>query len=503
MINTKPTALAQAVLLSTLFIGTSAQATTFLPQDPRALGMGGTSVAIANSSQAHYYNPSLLHNARQDEDFNFEIDLMLRVTDGEGLIGALNTFGEQNLIEEYQTGFDRFDTNLQGANDNLVLFQNELNAAIPNPTDLQTHYDALDANLDALEGADGATIQLRDATNGLKTGLESVSGKPLTFDLGAGISTSVPNMNTISWGFYANVWTTLSLKAQFAKEDGDVISEVSDTLTNLDATITSVRGLIDPNDLAGTNPTTITEPLEDLSDSLNTVGGNDFQEGLQSSVIVSGGVIRELGLSLATNYAISGYEFDVGLTPKLLTVDATDHQIFLNDNTSGDDATFDINDVKTHNSFNADIGISKLLTENWKTGLVIKNLIPQSFDTPNGLSEIKISPAVRVGASYQNEWVSAAADLDLTENEAMGGGSNTRYLALGAEFDAWLLKLRAGYRANLSNGSAVPSLGLGLYLVGLNIDFAVAANSFEVPADEDEAKEFDDISTALRIGIQW
>ncbi len=497
MIKTKPTALAQAILLSTLFLSTSVQATAFLPQDPRAMAMGGTGVSVANSSQAHYYNPSLLHNAREDEDFNFEIDATLRVSDTDHIVESLNTFGEDNLIGAYASSLISFTNSMTTVTANMNTFRDELNATIPNPSNINDARNNLSTSLTSLSTN---TAGLSAATTGLQNGIQNVAGKPITFDSNVGGSIGVPNMETVSWAIYFDAWANVSIAGEFSDTDKDFITDVTTTLDELALTVDTVNQTISGEVV---DPNQINEQLTSLTQSSTAIDATSLEDGLDSTINMAGGVIQEFGISLATNFAINGYDFDVGLTPKYLMVTTSDYKLALNDDTTGD-GVFDSDDTKDHSAFNADLGISKKLTENWKTGLVIKNIIPQSFDTPSGNSEINIDPSARVGASFQNDWASVAVDFDLTENESIGGLSKTRFLAIGAELDVWLLKLRAGYRANLaSSGGNVPSVGLGLYLFGLNADVAIAANQFELPTTPEQASEFDDISVAARIGIQW
>ncbi|MDH5257335.1 MAG: hypothetical protein OEX07_04990, partial [Gammaproteobacteria bacterium] len=102
----------------------------------------------------------------------------------------------------------------------------------------------------------------------------------------------------------------------------------------------------------------------------------------------------------------------------------------------------------------------------------------------------------RIGTSYQNNWVTAGIDLDLTRNDSAVSGEESQYLALGAELDVWLAKLRLGYRANLaSDNNNTVSAGLGLYLFGLNVDAAVAFGEGETGPN--------DINAGLQVGLQW
>ena len=465
MIKTKPSALSQAILLSTIFVSSAVHATAFLPQDPRALAMGGSSVSIANSSQAHYYNPSLLHNAREDEDFNWEIDATARVSDTDHLLTSMNDFGENDIIGDFSNDLASYTIAFD------ALFD------ITSPIDPQTRVTNFIA----------AQTNLRNSSTTLQTGIQDVTGKSISADVNVGTSFSIPNLETVSGALYFNAWTNFSIQGDLSEAD--------------DNTMTTLINLL--NFQIPTDPAEALAQQAQIQQNVNDINNLDVENNLTSTIGMGGGVIQEFGISLASNFAISGYDFDAGITPKYMMITTTDFVMELNELT-GENEPFDQEDTKDYTSFNADIGLSKQLNESWKTGFVIKNIIPQSFDTPSGRSKIKIDPSARIGASYQNNWASFAVDFDLTENDSIGGFSKTRFLTVGTELDVWLVKLRAGYRANLaSDGGNVPSVGLGLYLFGLNADLAIAANQFELPETLEEASEFDDLSIAARIGIQW
>ena len=129
------------------------------------------------------------------------------------------------------------------------------------------------------------------------------------------------------------------------------------------------------------------------------------------------------------------------------------------------------------------------------TGLVIKNLIPLSFDR-----DIKIAPAARIGMAWRNSWVATGIDLDLTKNQDAASLTETRFLSLGAEADVLFLQLRGGYRHNFAgSGGGGPSVGLGLYLGGLNIDAAIATNS----AKPSKITNADNLNASAQLGFNW
>ena len=116
------------------------------------------------------------------------------------------------------------------------------------------------------------------------------------------------------------------------------------------------------------------------------------------------------------------------------------------------------------------------MSDKLKLGLVVKNLVPMEFSTQSA-GRIDIQPQLRVGGAYHSaQWGYWALDLDVLENQSIGGGDNTQFLSLGGE---WRLKnwaLRAGYKQNLVGRSdfakGVATMGIGYRFLGGNIDLA-------------------------------
>ena len=408
---------------------------SFQAQDPRALGMGGVGTAAANSAQAHFYNPSLLANAREDEDFNFEIPVTLRAADPDNLVDSVSDFAAGEYFKKFNAALTAIDERLK---------THDTNPITP-------------GELDTLRG------NLVTTANGVRSGINSLSNKALAINGNGGLMTSVPNRD-ISWAAYVNLWADIGAKLNVDPRDD---AEMGNYITALND--------VTPGNILTALPTS---PIERL---YSTVSFDAVQ-------------ITELGISLAIPYQVNNYAFDIGLTPKYMAVKTYSFERTL-EQSEQDDEVIDLTNSKDYNSFNLDIGLSRKLGENWKSGLIIKNLIPQSFETPTG-SDASISPAVRIGTSYQNNWVTAGIDLDLTRNDSAVSGEESQYLALGAELDVWLAKLRLGYRANLaSDNNNTVSSGLGLYLFGLNIDAAVAFGEGETGPN--------DINAGLQVGLQW
>ncbi len=452
------------IILNLIFMGFAlecAQASPSLSLDPRSMGMGGTGVAIANSSQAHYYNPSLLVSARKSEDFNILLDTALRGSDPDSLIDNMNKFGKNNVFGTFVDDLDALLLGIQTSAQDQTLTTEELNSLI----------------------AQRDTLVL--STQDLRAGIISITNRSLIADLSAGLFLSSPG-DQYGWSVFLNAYFPIAAEGIYSANDDQIITNMIDILD----TELNQADLV--NSLKTFN--TMRQQLVDTNPS----------ERLTSNVSVYGALIREVGFSYATHSTLDAYQFDFGISPKLLLVSAFDETRTLN-RIKNQQNLEKSGQVEGYTTLNFDVGLSKRLTDHWKTGLAIKNLLPQSFKTPNSKT-VKLNPAARIGVGYQSSWVNLAIDLDLTENQETAGLGKSRYAAVGAELDIWLLQLRAGYRVNLSNDISYPSVGLGLYLFGLDIDAAVAAKIPEVKQGDtplDVISGLDEINASLRAGIRW
>ena len=443
------------LLISSFIVLQNANATGFLPQEARGMAMGGAGVAVGNSRQAHYYNPSLLVNAPEEEDFNFEVDLAVRLSDSDKLIQSVKDFADDDPISALGTSIT------------------DLNTAVDNINPLNTPAQIKTSLTPSLQG-------VVDSSTGIQTGIQNVTGKSFSLDANLGTFASVPNLDIstgVGFAVYVNGWANVGIQGKLAEQDN----------TSMDTFINSGQTIIDSND-----PTTILAQI-------NTLVNNDPTANLQSSVSIQGGAVVEIGIAMAKKQTINNYDLDIGITPKIQKVTTFGIEKTLAELEAGIDLA-DQEDPETTTSFNFDIGISKELDDHWTTGLIIKNLIPYTYDVKNVDKDVEIAPSARIGAAWKNNWISAGADLDLTKNEDIASLSETQFLSLGAELDVWILQLRGGYRQNLAGGGGSgPSVGFGLYLLGLNIDAAVASNSI----DPGGLSDADNINASAQLGFNW
>ena len=425
--------LLKAIAPTLVLFSTQAAAVPFQSIDPRSLGMGGVGVASGNAANAGFMNPALLSTAREDEDFSLELPILgARFSDKDELLDEVDSYQDNNLEGNLTTTIEDFKAAVSGGV----------------PATIQAEAANVAADADAL-----------------LTQLEKLTGKPLQGEVFGGMVVGIPSKK---------VGASLTLNA-YAVVGGQLNFEDQ---ALIDGIITAANATADGSDLTALENNSVV--ADQLASTANVV------DNLQSNLAARGAIISEVGLSLSREVNIAGHDIAVGITPKAVKV-KTFHYV-LGVNTADVDTD---KGTKEFSDFNLDVGIAKDYGNNWKTGLVIKNLIGKEYDTApfieTGLTavapaKIKVDPQVRLGIAHSNEWLTVAADLDLTENEPVGFESKSQYLGIGAEMDLFdWVQFRAGYRHNMSDSdTSIPTIGFGFSPFGVHMDLALAGNSDEV-----------------------
>jgi len=130
----------------------------------------------------------------------------------------------------------------------------------------------------------------------------------------------------------------------------------------------------------------------------------------------------------------------------------------------------------------ADVDAGAMLAvEQWRAGLVARNLATPSFDGPDGGPPVELDREVRLGLAWGSGWpgtsrVIVSADADLTEQASPTG--DRRDLAAGVE--TWWLGQRLGVRGGVRGstvGAARPVVATGVsagLAAGLYVEAHVA-----------------------------
>jgi len=234
------------------------------------------------------------------------------------------------------------------------------------------------------------------------------------------------------------------------------------TITNLSCSISS----------PGCNPTEVTDPNFNI---LNV-------EGVLST---------EFGVSIAKAFHISDRKFSIGIKPKVVDLQAITYQESILTVDGLDDITKQDNKSDLGTFSTVDLGAAVDLSESFRLGLNVTNLITKEFDL--GSQVLNFDTGARIGMAYHNRFLTVAVDYDLIENKPLLANPNfgdlkTQFLAVGAEFNAFdFAQLRVGAAKNLasdaSDGAKDTALtaGVGFWL-GFNLDIAATFSNNSVGA---------------------
>ena len=419
-------------------------ATQFNASHARSMAMGGAGVASGRGVEAAFFNPALLSTQREGDRFEFITPYF-----------AVDVADDDDLLDE----FDDFDDKVDTFDDAI---------------------DAFDRVIETSDSANavGASQNLSAALSDINRELHSFNDKALRVDPGIGAAFAMPGKK-LGVALYAYNESKFAGRFLYSPSDSSTIESYADVLSTLADDIAD-DGNFDPNDYASIyDPDTNSLLIPDLRSSIAMVGIS----------------LSEIGVALSHEFEIDGHALAVGVTPKFIKMDSAVLNIIAieedddGDLTSGlDDFDDKFDDAKGKDrNFNVDVGVAYKLDQ-FTFGGTIRNVIPQDYDIGNEVIRditYSMNPHARAGAAWNNDWITLAADVDITEQESMDPDLNldTRILSLGAEFAFWdTLFLRMGYRDNLGSAELdTLSVGLGLDF-GMLIDVAVI-----VSEDADEA----------------
>lgn len=433
-----------------LLLGSSfAAALPFSSFDTRSMAMGGAGVAVGSADAAPLFNPALLSVTNDKDKFAIILPTVgIRVADPDKLLDSIDKFQSGNYVDNLTTSV----TNLNTAITNLTSSQ-----AAPNVTALGTSATSVATNL-----------------NSVSTQLATLSNKPITLDGGVATVVGIPSKK-LGVAFFAN--GTVATGGMFQFTDAPLLATLAtQTQCLANAANTTI------------NPT----PAQSAAAAALCTPPNFTSSSLTSGINFRGVVLGEFGFSLSREFHPYNKSYAFGITPKI--VKATLFDALINVNSSNKTNVTGADYIAEYSIANFDLGVAKDYNNGWRSGFVVKNVIPYKLDfkraptagaTPVATGDtLTLNPQARIGISHANSWSTVALDVDLTRNDPAGLEKTTRYVALGGELNAlgWA-QLRAGYRMDTENSARnVTSIGLGFSPFGVHADFAVAGNANEIGA---------------------
>jgi len=386
--------------------------------DPRSLAMGGTGVAISNSTHAVHYNPSLLAIRNKHKELSKKQAFSFPIVAG------------------------RASKSLQDLSDiNDRNYDSSVSAAV--------------STYNASPTVANATSALNVIQN-LQNDLAAVSNKLILADINASLVIGIPSKNA-GGAFYFLQRGVGDGSINISASDQALIDDYQEALLFISSGGT--QGSAHPELFSGGN---LIDPVNSLTSSANARAA----------------LITEMGVSFASTFNIFNQKVLLSLKPKLYKVKTFDYSSTITNNTVSKDK---LDDDQWH--INVDFGATYTINKQWRTGLVLKDIIPKEFPTSNG-NTIEFKPQLRAGVAYFNPSYTLTADMDLLENEGAFDGNKKQYLLIGAEMPLSFIKLRAGYRyaiqSEIADEEGILSAGIGINIKSFYLDLAYSENSEQI-----------------------
>ena len=493
-----------------LFVASVAGAQQWQFVGTRAMGMGGAGVATAVGPDAQYWNPAGLAQPEDNKRTHILLD------GGASLEATKDTLdGVRELTEmtrQYKSLKNAITSGNKASADNIdTLFKglNNIAKMLGNDMGALAHANA------------GLGITMKNFAVGIRT-------------LGTGAIT--PVVDTKRLEFYTGGYTligsptaTLNPVQRTAAEvlaaaiDANGIFDSLRTLLNAGSCANSLQlatALVDAaRSYVGVSDEKILRAFSDAADyipgasALINLAGNaegSYKDN-ETLVMVDAATFAEAGLGygqqvipglkVGGNFkVISGYTAQSGVM--VLTKDEKIKEIF--------DKAYD--NKKNSTNIGIDVGVmgnlSQLLDKeifwNPQFGLTARNINSPRFARPDPPSDInaaivrnwrtekyELKPQLRAGVAVNpSKRLTAAADIDVTENDTLLDTIKSRQLALGLEFNVinhprFTMPLRVGYNKNIAVSTVSPfyTAGIGFNTTRFHIELAGAMSTKSTKID--------------------
>ncbi|MEN9463918.1 MAG: hypothetical protein RL217_99 [Pseudomonadota bacterium] len=421
----------------------SVYAAPFMPMDARGLAMGNTGVASAKRAHAPAYNPSLLSQANENDDFSFLFpQIGLSLTDEKSVIDEAQHINDDIFpdFEKYATdgdpatGTKSLQQNVDDLLQNIKTLENiniDVNS-LQSKDDLLNALGKLKAGTQAIQKSTAAVQgnfgDINNTVQELTASLRKVSDNPLSGRLGVAGVVAVPS-KTFAVAVSATGTVNFSAKIKLANNDLDLLDAYVPAANGFVTAAETATGTIntsldtleeqinttDFNDPAAVNAAKIdfTKAKNDVKASANTLKGHNsaevpalgykdnsnhalgyksiIQNGeftdaasspeLSSTAEVVAVGVTDIGLSFSREFEIAEQKIAFGITPKIQKI-FTAH--YGNELDNFEDVDSDVIDEsrKDYSAFNLDVGASYRFGEdgNWMVGTVVKNLLGGEYN---------------------------------------------------------------------------------------------------------------------------
>ena len=515
---------AMALCLAAFSAAFQADAQSWQLVGTRAMGMGGAGVATAYGVDAQYWNPAGL---AQDEN---------ELNDSGFAINAGASFqATENVLESVSDLTDMADRykNLASAIDNRQTVSAE---------NLSTIFEGLD-DISKLVGKDMGALVDADAGIGFKMknfavtarALGSMSILPVVDTKNIGLSGTGTGLELGSTGSAGGNQSSADALAQAIDQNG-VFDSLNQLLGGGYANSQELaNAFINAAAAAGGSAQQIAEAVQT---AVSSMGGAANIINQAASASGSYAQNQTLAMADAATFAEVSLGYGAQVIPglklgaNLKVIDGYTAQsgvMILSDNQDISDIFEKAYDNKKNSvnlgidlgaQFNLSRALDRDILLNPQLGLTVRNINGPKFDRPAAPADLdpaiiahwntdkyQLRPQVRMGAAVNPfSFMTLAADLDLTENDTLLDGVQSRQLAVGMEINllnrpSFNIPLRLGYNKNLASSAVAPyyTAGLGLNMMHFHIELAGAVS--DGTTDVDGTSVPDSAAASLMIGF--
>jgi len=486
-----------SLLCAALLAASPAAAMDTFMASPRAMGMGGASVAAVDDTSAQYYNPAA---------FGF---FGRQTADGSRIEGDNNNLGRKDWGADLTAaGGYRLLNDFGLYADTLAdIDLDDLSSGIDSESDVAELIDLV-SSLEGIAASDTAV------NADLSSGLAFRAGHT-AFGL-RGFAKALGRVNELD---RENLGVETTGMDDFADQlrgaDIPAFDEISDYQFQVfsaaqrqqlaDALGVAVDDeAIQKLDYTAARQGIESDTVEGAVSLLSTVAsesalGDGSLEDNTTSVLLRGFGVAEAALSYG--YALSD-RISVGGNLKFMRGRVYGNQVVVFDDDADDILAETDEKYEESNSFGVDLGVMARFSK-FNFGIIGRNLNAPEFDgfedqvvlstgqaVDFSVDDVELDPQVTAGVAYiPFTTLTLAADLDLTENDVLFSSYNSRNFHLGAEWDIWrFLALRVGAYKNLAEDDIgwvyTAGLGLNLWAVRLDVSGAMADDMEDFDGDE-------------------
>jgi len=458
---------------------------------PRALGMGGAGVAVADDATASYWNPAaygFFHTDKDDEygkrDWSASLNAGLGVETHEDIGDEINKIlaFDYSLLSTGQISADRVSDFIQIIND-LKGFNENSNRAASLVADtafaVQYGHFGIGGYVlgDISAKGDLDLVNIAPVNTGV-TGTNLITQLSTGSNLNGGVSvpagdfffSAAEKQNLVNSISVLNGWNTTTAT--------DFVQAMDFGLAQAQAGGASVPAGIS-GDITG---------LAQIASDAQT--GGSFADNTSRLLFKGIGLLEvpfTYGVGLTENLAIG-----TNLKYMRARVYNTPVQIFNTDLTTALEKAK--NDYEDSQNFGVDVGLLYRLGNAFRFGIVGRNLNSPEFDMKKLLSDDKDhlteEAQVRAGIAVKPlSFLTLTLDVDLTKNDTnISSDYKSQLVSGGLEVNVFkVLNLRAGAYKNISEADIgvvyTAGLGVNLYLVNFDLGAAIASESSAIDSN--------------------